>query len=265
MKLLKPFIALGLFTIFASGCASTGPRLPEFGVATDPAPLIARLDQYNASLPDEVRVAGRIYLPDSGGADFGARVLRGEGSRLDVFAGPTAKPLFGVVCLEEVGCNLLFPDKQKVIRQVDEDLPLWVASLVTGRVPLIAGAKVFDSYTTKEGQSLLKLVDEEGGWQAVLFGSEIIPERVYYGREGEDPIMEIAYGGAIKPDVAYPFPNRVLVIDEDGDYKLDLAVKQAIFEPSKKRPKFNLRVPAGTALQVGNGEELWDAMGFGGF
>jgi len=227
------------------------------GIPVDPAPLAERLAAYNAA-PTEARLQGKLRAEGQGSAEFGARVRKGVGLRLDAVAGPFSTLVLSLACRVDEGCEVYLPSRRTAYSEPWAAWGPWFETLLLGRVPRAgqpSGALRFPD----GGHDLL--LEGDGGWrEEVSFaGSSQLPERVMLSRWGERR-FEIAYGDYTEVG-GHPFPGRVaLRVAEsptraEGGY--ELVFRRVAPDAQIDDGSLTLKLPSGTAVESTEGLATW--------
>ena len=249
-------VVLALAALFLGACASRVALREPVGVPTDPSPLERRLREYNAG-PEAVRSQGKLRAEGRGSAEFGARVSRGVGLRLDAVAGPFSTPVFSVACRAAggVGCEAYLPSRRAAYRQERGAWGPWLETLLLGRAPEVGAAT--GALLLPDGRRVLVL-EGRGGWhQEVGFtAGDDLPYRVSLSRWGE-PRAEITYGDYVAVD-GRPFPGRVgvRVARDGGGYVLEF--RRVAPDVALADDTFTLTLPPGTVVESAEGLATWN-------
>jgi hypothetical protein len=244
--------------VLVVGCAPRALSPPILTERRDPAPLAARLDAYDAG-PRAVRAVGSVRASGNPSADFGATVAAGVGLRFDAVAGPFSTPVFALACRSGIECRGFVPSRGRVY--VDEGAtwqPL-LAAVLRGRVPRLPGAAPSSAWDTAGGGPALILGDG-GGWEERVDFSAAgdRPARVFLGKAGERPALEIRYEEFGPPVEGQPFPRRVALWFEGPDRAYEITFRRVEPAPPGLDPAlFALTVPPGTPEERVRGSDTW--------
>jgi len=228
------------------------------GAPVDPSPWVTRLAAYNSG-PTEARLQGKLRAEGRGSADFGARVRRGAGLRLDAVSGPFATLVVSLACRSGAECEAYLPSRRTAYREPWASWGPWFETLLLGRVPQAgapAGAQRFS-----DGRVAL-LLEGDGGWREEIdfAGADGLPQRVTVSRWGE-PRFEITYGEFTEVG-GQPFPGRVaLKVAQDshrgaGGYELEF--RKVAPDAEIAEGSLTLDLPSGTAVESTEGLATWN-------
>lgn len=246
--------------LLLGACAPRVAVREPVGTPVDPAPLDRLLQAYNAG-PEAVRLQGRLWAEGKGSADFGARVRRGEGLRLDAVAGPFSTPVLSLACRSGAGgmCEVYLPTRRTAYREEWDAWGPWFETLLLGRVPRVGSPR--QAWVFPDGRRVLVLEDA-GGWrQEVAFAAGTdVPHRVSFS-EGGEPRLELSYGQYAEVE-GYPFPGRVAVRaeGEEGGYRLEF--RRIVPDADLADGTLTLTLPPGTAVKGSEGLSQWNKAQF---
>lgn len=240
------------------GCAPRALSPPPVGERRDAPPLVAALDVYDAG-PSAVRSTGSLRVSGSPSADFGATVVAGLGLRFDAVAGPFSTPVFALACRTGIECRGFAPSRGRVY--VDEGAtwePL-LAEILRGRVPRLPDAVPSGSWNTLAGAPVLALANRKGWEERIDFSPEgDRPARVFLGRAGRRPDVEIRYGELGPPVGGHPFPRRVVLWIEDPGRAYEIVFRRVEPVPPGLDPGlFSLIVSPEIPEERVGGSDTW--------
>jgi hypothetical protein len=263
MNSWRLWLSLGVAALLF-GCAGSPIKPVELGLLAGPgdaAPLYRTLEAYNAP-PGTVKVAGSLRLEGMGTADYGARVEPGLGVRLDVVTGVFAKLVLSSACREGQGCEFYLPELNALYRERDPRAADWLASLVSGRVPLVSGSGSgrTTAWEDSQGRAALRIEGESGSWQLIVFNADAtLPAVVHYGRRGRPASLEITYGEFFQEGGRW-FPGTVTLLGEDSTEGARFEAARVVVEQTPSGRSFALRIPAGVEI-VDNAARIWRQLG----
>ncbi len=218
---------------------------------TDPVPLDRRLQEYNAE-PQAVRLEGRLRVDGLGTADFGARVRRAVGLRLDAVGGPFSTPLLSMVCRAGAtgNCQAYLPLRRTAYQQGWGEWGPWFETLLLGRVPRIGNPE--EARLFSDGRRVLVL-GGDGGWrQEVHFGAgSDVPHRVLLSCSGETR-LEMALGQYTEVE-GHPFPGRISVRTPQDAGSYGLEFRRVASDPDPPDDWLTLTLPPDTAWESADG------------
>ena len=257
MRLAAAALAVAFGAVLSIGCAPRVSVREAPGFPVDPGPLAERLEAYNTALT-EARLQGRLRAEGQGSADFGARVRRGEGLRLDAVAGPFSTLVLSLACRAEQTCEAYVPSRKKAYREPWGAWGPWLETLLLGRVP--AAGRPAAAQRFPDGSHSL-LLSGDGGWrEEVSFrGAAQLPERVVLTRWGE-PRLEIAYGEYTEL-AGQPFPGRVALQVTGGPERArgryELEFRRLAPDAQIALGALNLQLPADAVVESTGGLANW--------
>lgn len=249
-------VLLALATL--GGCAPRVQTLREGrAVAIDPGPLVERIERYNRG-PEAVRVEGKLGVRGRGRADFGARVIRGTGFRLDAVAGPFSKPVLAMACIDGTGCEAYLPDRRTLLTDEGGGWGEWLEMILRGRIPLLGSTSGALAYPG--GLEVLRR-RASGSWY----------QEVEFGTESGDPIRTIVYRGSeVFVTVSFseyfavegqPFPGRISAEMHDPDRGFELEFRRVVPDASLTGEILAIAVPPGTHVESARGSTTWSELG----
>ncbi len=276
MKSLRhfPFAAFAITIALAaligpiSGCS--GPRIKavELGGVVDMEALAGRLREFNGA-PVNVKALGRVIYPGMGSAEFGVRSEVERGFKLDAFTGAMGRLVLSAACLDDGECRIYQPDKGRLLVDSNRNAALIVGAIMAGRVPVMG--KPVGAWRSGEDRLVLKLADDAGNWQLVIFPREGPPERTVLGsRDGSpggsgsgEPGLEIvysAYAGYSLSDKRL-VAHTVLVGGHDSGDEIILEFSRFVMDAPPSKKGFEVKVPEATEVVVSNGGDSWRRLG----
>jgi hypothetical protein len=254
---LRAHVVVLCAVLIMGGCAGSPIKPVALTASADPAPLATELEAYNL-LPPVVKVVGTLRLEGLGATDYGARVEAARGVRLDIVTGMMARLIMSASCEEGEGCQFYLPERNTLYRERGRWAGSWLSALVAGRVPVMG--KPESAWLDSLGRSVLRLTDEEGNWQLVVFSAEgPLPEVVQYGRGKAPASVEISYGDFFRQADRW-FPGRVVLLGEDSDEGASFEPLRVKFDGAPLARSFSLRLPEGVRI-VEDGESIWRRLG----
>jgi len=238
---------LGLLAVL--GCAQPPVRRELARVPVDPAPLVEWLEASNGG-PPALRLQGKLRASGRGSADFGGRVVEGEGLRLDAVAGPFSTPVLSLACRAGALCEAYVPSKRTVYRGRWDGWGSWFETVLLGRVPVTGTAS--GGWRREDGRLVLTLEGADGWLQEVEFDGAGGPaERVVWSRWGVPRVEAVWAGRGEAGPPGFPGSVEIRVADPPGEYELRFRRVETGAEVDDAL--LTLPVPPDTAVVVPDG------------
>ncbi|MDW7709123.1 MAG: hypothetical protein SCH98_01520 [Deferrisomatales bacterium] len=246
-----PLRCLLCVLLFLGACAPRPAVREPVRTPADPAPLEQSLLAYNRA-PGAVRLEGRLRIDGLGTADFGARVRKGVGMRLDAVGGPFSTPVLSLACLAGPNglCEVYLPTRRTAYRQEPGAGSVWLEALLRGRVHTIGTPQ--EAWNLSDGRRLLVILGD-GGWRQEVFflaGSDL-PSRVVLIRDGESR-LEMTFREFTEVG-GHPFPTRVALRTPQDDGGYGFHFRRVVADSDPAGDAFSLVLPPGTEVETLSG------------